>query len=362
MATGIGYLGYAGMVKQSDLWTVGTVDNKIPFTSEGITKEYARIESEWLGGTSGRRGDEQGPLSVVGAIDAVMVHDELDSGEFIGVGLPLSVAMGTVTYDAGSGANQITLADAPATAVTTAVEKTVGIHEIIGTMFKGFTITGEPTSSVKCTFDTVSYDYLTTGQTNASSDLNTLPTVKAEELIWGDMYFRMATDFSNILAAADNIGISAFTVTYDAAMSDPAFATPLNTASAPYGTSGSKTLQPERNDFRMVTLDITVPRYDADTWFTAYAADNPIQAEFKWAASATRNLWIYFPYLKIINITGNIAGPDFIPIEVTLQAFRGTDYNAGAGNTVQLMSDSSTVIVEEFAIETDNDRVAAIFS
>ncbi len=136
MATGTGYLSYCGMKEQSSYRTALDVIEKIPFTSEGVTEDIARIEDDWLDGKSGRRGDEAGPISVTGPIEMVMVHDELDSGEFVGVGLPIAAAMGTATWSAGEGVNQITLAESPAESLTVAFEKTVSLHEIVGTQFK----------------------------------------------------------------------------------------------------------------------------------------------------------------------------------------------------------------------------------
>ena len=94
------------------------------------------------------------------------------------------------------------------------------------------------------------------------------------------------------------MAVSAFTLNYNAALSDPEFATPLNAASNPYGTVCGKTMMPERNDFREVTLEVTIPRYTANTWITAMQNDSAIQADFTISASGTRNFYIYLPYCK----------------------------------------------------------------
>ena len=360
--SGIGYLSYMGMAEETDYRTAVTVTDKIPIISEGIIEEYARIDSDYLDGKSGRREDDQGPLSVLGPTEVVLVHDEVDSAEFVGCNLPLAIAMGTATWDAGTGANQITLAESPDESATIAFEKTTSIHEIVSAMCKGFSISGAAGEDIRCSLDWIGYDYLAGGTTNASSDLNTLPTVVPSRLIFCDLTFRMATDMSDALAAGDKVAISAFTINYDAALSDPQFATGLNTASNPYGTVCGKTLKPERNGFREVTMELTIPRYAADTWRTAMANDSAIQADFTFTASATRNFYIYLPYLKVMDVSDPIESADIITETVTLKAFRGASYNAGAGNTVMKFTDASTVIAEEFAIETDNDRTAAIIT
>ena len=363
MATGIGHLSYCGAIEQAAYRTALDVTNKIPFVSESITEDIARIENEILQGSAGRVGDEAGPKSVTGSIEMVMQHDEVDT-EFVGVGLPIAAAMGAVAWDSGGSrdVNQITLADNPAEPVTFAFEKTVGIHEIVGTMFKGFTISGSSGSDIRGTFDCVAYDYDLTPE-NESSDLSSLPDDQPSSWLFGDITFRMSTSFANVLTdAADSCAISSFSLNYDAGMSDPEFATPLNAVSDPYGTSALLTMKPERNAFREVTLDLTVPRYTANTWLDAYQADSPIQADMTISASGTRRAWIHLPYMKIISIDTNISGPDFIPINMTLKCFRGASYNAGGGNAYSYFTDGSTLIDEEFAIETDNDRSAAIFS
>ncbi|KKM69251.1 hypothetical protein LCGC14_1452800, partial [marine sediment metagenome] len=188
------------------------------------------------------------------------------------------------------------------------------------------------------------------------------PTVIPPRWLFGDVQFRMATDFSDILAAGDLVSISSFTLNYGAGMSDPEWATPLNSVSDPYGTDANRSMKSERNDFRDITVEITVPRYTANTWKTAHQADSPIQAWMQISASGTRRAWMYFPYMKITNIGQPIAGPGFIVETITLKCFRGEVYNAGAGNTVQVFTDTSTLITQEFAIETDNDRSAAIIT
>jgi len=189
-----------------------------------------------------------------------------------------------------------------------------------------------------------------------------LPSVIPTEILFCDNTFRMATDMSDALAAGDKVSISNFTLTYDAMMSDPEFATPLNAASDPYGTVCGKTMKPERNGFRNVTLEIRIPRYTADTWRTAMNNDSAIQADFTLYTSASKVMYIYLPFMKVTNVVDSIAGESFIEQVVTLQAFRGASYNSGGGNTVMHMQDGSTNIDEEFAIETINDRAAVVFS
>ena len=362
MATGIGHLSYCGAIEQAAYRTPLDVTNKIPFVSESITEDIARIENDILQGTAGRAPDEAGPKSVTGSIEMVMQHDEVDT-EFVGVGLPIAAAMGAVAWSAGEDANQITLASNPAEPVTFAFEKTVGIHEIVGTMFKGFTISGASGQDIRCALDCIAYNYLITGQENASSDLSSLPTVEPSRWLFGDITFEMSTSFANALGTdSDQIAISSFSLNYDAGMSDPEFATPLNAVSDPYGTSALLTMKPERNAFREVTLDLTVPRYTANTWLTAYQNDSPIQAKMTISSSATRRAFIHLPFMKIISIDTNISGPDFIPINMTLKCFRGATYSAGTGNAYSYFTDGSTLIDEEFGIETENDRTAAIFT
>ena len=361
MGTGAGYKAFMGMAKQAAFRTAIVATDKIPIESETLKPDYSRIESEWLDGKAGRRGDEQGPLSVAGNSNIVLCHDEVDSGEFVGCNLPLAIAMGTPTWDAGSGSNRIRLAESPSTPATIALEKTVSVHEVVGAMCKGFTISSQSAQDVKCAFDWVGYDYEFASPVNSSSDLSTLPAVIPGRLLFGDMVFRMATDMSDALAVGDKVSISAFSLNYLAGMSDPEFASPLNAVSDPYGTDAGLTMKPERNDFREVTLEITIPRYTADTWETAKANDSAIQGDFVFTASATRKFYIYLPYMKVVDVSEPIGGPGFIVQTVSLKCFRGKAYSGGAGNTFHKFLDASTTVDEEFAIETDNDRTAVIF-
>jgi len=361
MSTGVGVKSYMAIGKETTFGTGVAVTNKIPLLSEGITPNYERIPSDWLAGKAGQLADDQGPQSITGPTDIVLCYDQKDT-TFVGSDMPLALAMGTVTWAAGTATNQLTLAESPATFATMAFEKTVGIHEITGCIPNGFTSKGSPKDKVTATLPWIGYNYLITGTTNNSASFTGLATAIPNKLIHNDLVVRMATDFSDALAVGDKIAISEWVLNYDSKLSDPEFATPLNAASAPYQTSGVLTMQPERNGFRNVTLELTIPRYAANTWLTAYQADSPIQADFTFTGSATEHLYIYFPYMKIIEFpTANISGPGIIPLKIKLQCFRGASYSNGTGNAYSVFTDTTTVIAEEFAIETDNERTAAIF-
>lgn len=362
MSTGAGYLSYFGMKQQSDFRVAVDITEKIPLIDESIKPEFQRIETNYLQGTSGSRPDHQGSKVVAGSTNINLVHDEVDSGEIVGCNLPLAIAMGESTWTAGTGSNQITLANDPSVFATIAFEKSVSVHEVIGAMCKSFSITGSANNVLRGSFEWLGYDYEFASPENESADLSTLPTVDPYDIHFNDLVFRMATDFSDALAAGDQIAIKEFTLNFNSNLTEHEFATPLNSASNPYGTSSWLSMLFERNGLREVTIDLTVPRYTANTWLTAHENDSPIQMDFTFSASATRNFYIYVPYAKITSCPANVTGPEIIPLNISLKCFRGASYDSGVGNTVMKFLDAATTIGEEFAIETDNDRTAAILS
>ena len=140
-------------------------------------------------------------------------------------------------------------------------------------------------------------------------------------------------------------------------MTDSEFATIENSGH----TDSDLIIQPVRNGFRNCTLSFTQPRYTTDAFINAMNNDSPLQAEID-ITDGTSVFKIFMPYLKITKAESSIAGAEHLQNKIECQLYRGSAYSGGAGNTVMLFGDASTLITEEFAIEVDNQRTFAIIT
>ena len=362
MATGVGYLSILGAAREATYRTAVTVDNRLPLLAgESIMDKIGFIPSEALGGKSGLREYNLAGKVVEGGVPMDLIYDQLVSGtpnRHVGIGLPLAIAMGTCAWSSAGTCNVLTFVESPSVPMTLAfLQRTDAVREAISCFAKGFTISGSAGKPAKLELDVIAYNLLRTGTVNSTTTLNALPTVYAPRCLFSDMTFRIASDFADVLAAVDQIAISDFTLKLDNGMSDAEFATPESTGH----TSSTLTLQPVRSGFRTVTLEFTVPRHTADTYFASFIAGTPYQAQITFT-SGTKTFTVYLPSLVIDDPQANIGDAGVFPEKIKMRALRGGDYNAGAGNAVMLLADGSSLVTEEMAIEMRNERTAVIWS
>ena len=360
----LGFQTYFGMVQQSAYRTALVVTTKIPFTSESLSDSRNKILSEVLMGNAGHNYADNSPKSVMGQCAAELMYYVLDSGEFVGTDLPLAIAMGANTYDSGGGRslNQITLENSLTKCATLALLKgetdsANELWEFIGAMCKSFEISGKSGDCFKATFDWICYNLIRSGCVNTANDLTSLPTELPGRLLFSDATFKIATDFTNALANADKVGISEFNLSMNRNLTEPEFATPENSGH----TDSDLTLQPVSDGFRDCKLSFTIPRYATDAFITAMNLGSSVQAELD-ITDGTSTFKIFMPYLLVDKVDIPIPGASHLTQKVECSLLRGSAYNGGAGNTVMLLGDGSTTIEEEFTIEVDNQRTAAIIS
>jgi len=362
MATGIGYLTICGAAKEGTYRTSVAANNRLPLLGgESITDTVEHLASEALEGKSGLRAYDLGMKTIAGSIPLDLVYDQKVTGtsdKFVGIGLPLAIAMGTCAWGSVGSVNVLSLIESPTVPMTLAfLQRTDSVREASSCFAKSFKISGKAGEPAKLELDFIAYNLLRgAALTNTAAVLNALPTVTAPRCLFSDMTFKIATDFADVLAAADQIAISDFTLSYNAGMSDSQFATIENTGH----TAANLTLQPVRAGFRTLDLEFTLPRHTVDTYAAAFVAGTPYQAQITFT-SGSNTIKIYLPYLIIEAPTAPTASAGIIEEKIKMRALRGDDYNAGAGNVVMLLADGETAVTEEIVIELKNERTAAIW-
>jgi len=360
----IGYQGICGARLQAAYRTALVVTDKIPFTSENLIDEYIRLKAEWLDGHAGLKSNEQGPKMVKGSVNVDMVYDERNGDVtpnlFVGTDLFLAAAMGDETWDAVNLSNQITLTEDVDAAITIALLKgSVGTNllwEFLGCKCGSFSLEGQSgqNSHIKGVFEWICYNLKRSSCVNTSTDLTTLPSAVPNRVLFGDGVFRIG-DISDALAVGDKIPFTKFSFKCNNNLTDTEFATAENSGH----TDDTLILESLRNGFRESTFNFTLPRYNSTVLQAAYEANTPLQADLVFT-NGTKKFILYLPHLVITKFTAPISGAEILPVEIECSLMRGAAYNNGAGNTFMEFLDGTTVIAEEFAIETVNERTGAI--
>lgn len=379
MSVGSGYadnLGSAIEAASPGWGSPATINNRIPYKSETLSDVIAMIEDRSLRGIAGHDALDLGEKSVTGEVVTDIRYTLKSGSYFCGSDLWLSAAMGGApAYN--SGVNTMFLAASPSRPVTIAINKQVSIWEFISCMFGGFKISGKVGAELEVAFKVIAYNLLRTGTTNSASNFTALAANGGKRVLFADITtdsartgsFRIG-DIANALADGDRIGISDFSLDYNAGLTDSEFCTPDNniTVGAGVHSDARLTLQPERNKRREVTLDFTIPRYRTDQFFAWMNAGTELQCDITTSIdSAARTFKILMPYLKIVDVKADTKDEGMIPVPVKAKLlYQGGTSSATLHNDYMTNSVPTTnKIPEEFQIEIKNSadgRTAAIWS
>lgn len=360
MATGLGYPAVMGAAKETTFRTAVAMTDRIPYLSETLSEQIAMIEDESLIGTAGRNALDKGPTSLTGKIMTELRYTQKSGSYFCGSDLLLALAMGgTHTY--ASTVNTLKLGDALSAFATIALNKQVAYWEFISTYLNGFDLHSKTGDFVHVDFDAIAYNLLRSGTTNGATQFSNLAVSGGKRVLFGDLTFRLG-DTTDALASGDNIGLKDFKLSLKNNLTPPQFSTPDNATSH---TDGYLTIQPQRNGFREVMLEFTLPRYESSGWGTTLetwkAAKTALQFYgFTSIDSAAKRFWLHCPHLIIEDIQSPVSGPEVIETKVKARLLRG----AAIPNSVMLLNDGSTTVTDEFVIELKNStdgRTAVVY-
>lgn len=340
-----GYLSKLAVGKESTWGTAVSVDEVVPFTNESLNRAVEKLMNEYLDRTAGVKTAQNGNVSVTGDLTAELVFDEI-TGAVIGIESLLYAAFGASSRDATNLTNRYTLTDDINVSYTVAVNKGVSVWEVQGAKINTLEISASAGGKGKVSVGLIGKNLLRTGDSgivNTATVINGLaPTVEPTIMTFDQLTVELDTIASGALTSGDAQTVSEFTFTLNNNLSDPTFA------------SGSTlTLEPIRNGFREVTLQLTFPRYEADTLLGYYNNNTELQAKLKFT-SGSKLLNIYLPRFVVSDVPeAAIGGPEIVPLSLTFKAL----YN-GNENTVMKFMDGTTAITGEAALEVASSRTA----
>lgn len=329
---------------------LSSASDKVLLRSEGIEQNNEDILHEYLAGSAGIPGRQRVFKPSAGSIDVDVNYTIKNGTEFVSADVLLALGMGTVTYPSNS--NQLTFLDDYAKFGTVGWDKSHHATEIwqaISCCVKSFSLTCNANEHLTATFEMQPWKLEITSTTNTVSVLAALPTDVPDLVLFSDFEFRIG-DQSNGLASSDLISISGFTLNVNNNLTDPEQATVVNSGH----TDVFYPIQPKRNGFREVTLEITVPRYVADTLFDFWTADTNLQCDILGTQpSSSEEFDILIPNLKINNISAPVAGAEVITQTVTFTCFQ-------RNHSYMTFEDGGGTDDGEVWIELHNDRNAKI--
>ncbi|NOY60300.1 MAG: hypothetical protein GXO75_15430 [Calditrichaeota bacterium] len=347
---GQGFTTRAAIAKQSAFATAVSVNCVLPFNSESIKRVRPLMDRAYLSGISGFKKPKFPIQRAEGAISGEAVYDEIATDQ-IGWEHIVMGALGSGAYDATNLLNRYTVADSLPSFTVALLKRSGIVWETVGAKINSLEISGSAADQILTwNADVIGGKLLVTGDsgiTNTSTTFAGLtPANVPTPLLFSDLDFKLA-DTADALASGDKLNISEFTLTISNNLEDPKYATP----DASTHTDSSMPIEPKRNGLREVTLQVTFPRYDTESWIQALASATTYQAQMTFS-NGSYTFTIYLPTLVVQEPTAEVGGPEIFGQTVTFKAF----YNDGQ-NTV--MTDAaSNNITGEIEIEAKTARTS----
>lgn len=352
MPVGIGTKTIMGAVKETTFRTRVAVIEKLPIYSEGIEFDFTDVMHEYLYGGAGSQGSTRVMESVTGSVEMTVPYTVKSSSKFVSASLPIALGMGASAF--ANGGNQITFTDDLNVFGTFAWDK--GHHaskvwQADSCYVNSFTLACSAGEAMTLSCDLVAYNLAIDATTNNVSGLAALPTDAGDLVLFSDFDFRIG-DQAGALGSSDSIGINSFSISVNNNLTDSEQSTPDNASSH---TDSKKTIQPVRNGFREVTLEIGLPRYSADTFVDFLNNQTNLQATLLGTQpTSSEEFDIIFPNLKVESVSAPVGGTGVIAQTVTMRALV-----RNSASDVTFANGSSTDAGEMW-IETDDGRTASI--
>jgi len=347
MSVGLGTTTVMGVKEESSFRSRIEVTDRVPLLSEGIDFENVDVLHDYLHGDAAIPASQRAFEPVKGSVEMNMCYTEKDTS-FVSATVPLALGMGTVEGKTAQGSYMITFQDALAKFGTYAWNK--GHHaskvwQAISCYVNSFTLACNQQEPLKLTQELIAYDLKVDDTTNNVTVLNALTDDVPGLILFSDFIFRIG-DQAGALSASDQVAISAFTLTVNNNLTEAQQATTENSGH----TDVFQSLQPVRNGFREVTLEITIPRYSSDTFFDFRTNDTNLQAEFFGTHPSTSYEFdILFPNLKIESVSAPVSGAEALEQTITMRCLKRNSASDIA------FGDASTDDGEVW-FETDDER------
>ena len=255
MATGKGYEGILGVVKESTWGTEVAVTQKVPVTAVRCQQTYQPVPNKALLGVHGANIDGRGAADVSLEISAHLHY---------GMRLFLLEQFMAGYTDEVSGADHYDYTDnSEGKSLTVAWQEGVSVHAVTGFKPNEFILTGTPADGVMMTFRGMFQDRLVGSATNTTAVLNALSDPTKHALYSGEFTLHIA-DIGQALAT-----------TYKPA----GFTLTLNRNQTNAIVNDREPLEPIENDECAGSLELNFPRHTTDYFLTNHNTYVPMFAK-----------------------------------------------------------------------------------
>lgn len=312
MSVEVGFKGKLGIAEQVDFTTgiaVGSVSSMIPFLSESLSPEIARISSNVIDGAAGQRADRRGNQNVNGGIDV-----ELD---FTNLTTLLKACFGSES------SGTFTFIDTEHTPLTMLIEKTVSRFRAIGAKCDSFSLAGNAGENWMLSSQWKCY--------NADRSATAFPSISlAAREPWKFDGTKIRLNRISDGALADNSHqIYATNISIEVAhgLEEPKFVSRSSNANLP--------IEPLKANWREVKVMLTMARYEDTANITNVeelidweAAESKLQMDIT-VTGSSNSCVMRFPHMKITQIPNiNVSGPEPSEVPIELVGFINNSDNA----------------------------------
>jgi|Deesub1362B_J571_1020462.scaffolds.fasta_scaffold00591_29 hypothetical protein len=326
-----GFASKTGVGKETTWGTLVDPVELIPFKPpESITEEAEYVEDETIIGKAGRYPGVITARKTAGEINCELSYQDTDILLAAALGGGASTPTGTGPYT-----HIIDLAEDINRSLSVHIEKEVSVHSFGGTKINSMTIRGAGGEKIEFSLSVIAKK--PTRGTTYRTELDSLSLPSKPRVKFSHLTFLLG-DLANALSSSDEKKISEFELVLNNNLKADDFTS----------ASGEYIEEPLRAGRREVSLRIVIPRYASDEFLDWFSNETKLQAKLEFTYGNYQFI-IELPTIRVKNTTANVPGPDFIPCEVEMTAYRND------GNT-------NMNINEEMRITIVNDRSTAIWS
>lgn len=305
MSTAQGFANILGIKKEAAYGTAVAVTEALPFVSEDFGNDIEKIADEVLRGKAGAGEYKKGNKAYPFSLPLRMTYEDCD--------LPVALGLGTAGAPQANGGlydNTYSLAADITNSATMALWKGVSVWEFAGCKVNTLKLSGTANKPLKLDVGGVGKILSRASGLNTSVVLQALDTEDAAGVImFSDLEFKIAAQAS-ALSGVTALGVNAFDLLVDNKLK-------LND----YDNRALTILEPLRNGLREVKFNVTVPRYEADTYLDWRDNDTKLHAWLKFTSGSY--LWeIDLARIKVDDVKAPTSGPGLISQTVSFTVFR----------------------------------------
>ncbi len=285
-----------GLTSWGQVWS--PVDTMIPFSEESIEETIEMLENTAIEGSAGMRAPSQGMIKIPGTLKG-----QLDYYNWSGL---IEAAMGAVS----SGVH--TFVDNLTKIIRLEFEKSVSRWRFDGVMINTMEISGSKGQIFDISFGLGCRSLARSSDAFPAISLSNRSKVRFSNSSTNSR-IRIA-DLVDALGSGDEVGWESFTLRLN------------NNLILDDGTNQQRpVICPVRNGFREASLDLTIPRYEADTYADWKSNGTGLQADL-YFSDGTKKCHIEIPEGYIYEgFNNNVGGPATIKQSGKLNCFLNTN-------------------------------------